>query len=129
MATFFLFIAIVYAHEWMAPKKDATVKNPLEKTEQVLRTGQEAFYEFCMGCHGKDAKGLPTSVTGLERRPPDLLKTIKSHSDGDFFWKIKIGRKEMPSFKDDLEQDEIWSIVHFIRSIQKNEKSKDKFSK
>ncbi|MDX2507943.1 MAG: c-type cytochrome [Desulfobacterales bacterium] len=109
--------AWAFAHGWMAPKKEAEKKNPIKKDEQTIHLGQTIFSEFCMDCHGKDAKGMGSGAVGLDSPPPDLQKTLKSHSDGDFFWKIKTGRKEMPSFKNDLEEKEIWSVIHYLRSL------------
>ena len=38
------------------------------------------------------------------------------HPDGDFFWKIQEGRGDMPSFNDDLSEEQIWEIINYIRS-------------
>lgn len=108
----------VFAHEWMAPKKEAEIKNPLGKDEQIMRLGRDIYSQFCIDCHGEDAKGMDPETIGFDRRPPDLQKTLKSHSDGDIFWKIKTGRKNMPSFKEDLEEREIWSVIHYIHSLR-----------
>lgn len=42
------------------------------------------------------------------------------HSDGDFAWKIKTGKDEMPAWEDDLEEKEIWSLVNYIQSFKRS---------
>lgn len=113
----FLVATMTYAHEWMAPKKDALVKNPVMKNDQSLSTGKDVYIEFCAYCHGKNGKGLDPKEIGLNKKPTNLQKTLKTHSDGDIFWKINTGRNEMPSFKEGLEEKEIWSVIHYIRSF------------
>ena len=113
----FCVLTNAYAHEWMAPKNDAALKNPVDRNEQILSLGKNLYNEFCAHCHGKNGKGLEPKEIGLTKRPTNLQKTLKTHSDGDIFWKINAGRKEMPSFKVDLEEREIWSVIHYIRSL------------
>ncbi len=111
----FTTISLVFAHEWMAPKTAAEIKNPVPQNEETITSGKELFLDNCAACHGDNGRGLSAEETGLEKSTPNLGKRLKSHSDGDFFWKIQNGRGEMPSFKDDLTDKEIWEIIHFIR--------------
>ena len=106
-----------FAHGWMAPKKEAAKKNPIKMNEQAISLGKSIYDEFSMNCHGKDGKGKGPGAVGLKHRPQNLLKTMKSHSDGDLFWKIKTGRTDMPSFEEDLDEKEIWSVIHYLRSL------------
>ncbi len=117
MVACFCLFTMAYAHEWMAPKRDAAIENPIDRNEQSLSLGKTIYTEFCAHCHGVNGKGLDSKKIGLKKRPPDLQKTLKTHSNGDIFWKIETGRKEMPSFKDDLEKRDIWSVIHYIRSL------------
>lgn len=103
------------AHEWMAPDDKAQIKNPVSASDASLARGKELYQENCAACHGEQVKGLSAEEAGLEKKPSDLKKTIKSHSDGDFFWKIQVGRGEMPSFKNDLSDQEIWDIINFVQ--------------
>lgn len=117
---FFFTAAFVFAHEWMAPKQAAKVKNPVARNEQSVLLGKAVYNDFCIHCHGAEAKGKDAKNAGLNQSPPNLQKTLKAHSDGGFFWKIRNGRKEMPSFKEDLKEREVWSVIHYIRSLIKN---------
>ena len=99
------------AHSWKAPKEASTKQNPVEKSEQSINSGMKLYNQFCAGCHGRSAKGDGEII------PPDLEKRAKHHSDGDFFWKIQHGRGEMPSFKDELQEKEIWDIINYIKML------------
>lgn len=104
------------AHGWMAPKKDSAVNNPIPLTEVSSHRGKEVFEQNCAACHGEDIEGIDAQEIGLTTRPPNLKERLRTHSDGDFFWKIRTGRGEMPQFKENLSEEEIWDIINYIRS-------------
>ncbi len=106
----------VIAHEWMAPKEIAEVPNPLPVKPEIISHGKDLYLQLCSYCHGENMTGLSAEEAGLTKPTPNLKARLKTHSDGDFFWKIQQGKGEMPSFSDELNDEEIWSILHFIRS-------------
>ncbi len=107
---------IADAHEWMAPKNEANRENPISKTADSVRLGKKLFLNNCAYCHGDNGSGMSADETGLKKSPPNLIKRLNNHTDGDFFWKIQHGRNEMPAFKDTLQDDDIWNIINFIKS-------------
>ena len=104
------------AHEWMAPVDAANIENPIVMDETSIEMGKTIYAENCAACHGNTLEGLPAVETGLEMGSPNLKQRIKTHSDGDFFWKIQQGRGDMPSFSEDLSDKEIWYVIHYIRN-------------
>jgi mono/diheme cytochrome c family protein len=106
----------VTAHEWMAPKDAAKRQNPIAETAESVQHGKKLFLNNCAYCHGENAKGMSASDAGLKKSPPNLIKRLSNHTDGDFFWKIQHGRNEMPAFKDTLQNNDIWDIINFIKS-------------
>jgi len=104
------------AHEWMAPKEAADIKNSAAMDEGSKARGKEIYLQNCAACHGDNIEGLDAKEVGLEMGPPNLKKRIKTHSDGDFFWKIQEGRDDMPAFREDLSDSETWDIINYIRS-------------
>lgn len=104
------------AHEWMAPKSATEIKNPITPDSDSIEKGKNSYVQSCAVCHGDNIEGLPAQEVGLGMSPPNLKKRIRTHSDGDFFWKIQEGKGEMPSFKDDLAEDEIWEIINYMRA-------------
>lgn len=108
---------IVSAHGWKAPKKAAGQINPLESCRKIIDSGKEVYGEFCAYCHGGNARGTPKEENDLETDPPNLKRRFKMHSDGDAFWKIQQGNNDMPSFKEDLKEEEIWSVILYIKKM------------
>ncbi|MBT8353725.1 MAG: cytochrome c [Desulfofustis sp.] len=58
-------------------------------------------------CHGERGDGLRSNETGPQMDSPNLEKCLLTHTDGDFFWKIQNGRGDMPSFRNELSEEEI----------------------
>ena len=76
----------------------------------------------CASCHGKNGQGGPGN--DLIPAAPALQGDRWEHgsSDGALFVNIKNGIApdfNMVPFKDKLKDDEIWSVVNYIRSIAK----------
>lgn len=110
-----VFSGVTVAHEWMAPKKDGAIENPISYSVNSVARGKEVYRENCAACHGDNAEGMNAIDAGLNSSTPDLKERLKNHTDGDFFWKIEKGRGEMPSFKDELEPREIWDVINFLK--------------
>ncbi len=96
-------------------------KNPLPFNADNLAAGKEAFGHYCVACHGLD--GQNTGVPFADRLSPPLpslaSEEVQSYTDGQLKWIIDngIAPSGMPASKGTLSDDEIWSIVHFIRHL------------
>jgi mono/diheme cytochrome c family protein len=95
--------------------------NPLPKTQQTIADGREAFSSYCAACHGLD--GQNTGVPFAERMAPSVpslaSNEVQRYTDGQLKWVIDNGiwPSGMPGSKEMLSEDEIWSIVAFIRQL------------
>ncbi len=89
----------------------------MKADEESIERGSKLYSQFCAYCHGVDIEGLPPEKTALSQNTPNLKIRLKEHTHGDFYYKIIHGRGEMPSFKEDLMAEEIWSIIHYIKSV------------
>ena len=107
-----------FAHSWMAPADEAKKINPIKSTTTSLANGQVLFGSKCLSCHGKGAEGISKETTGLSKDTPNLIRRLKNHTEGDFHWKIKNGKEDMPSFKKELSDNDIWDIVNYLKSLQ-----------
>ncbi len=107
-----------FAHNWMAPQNEAKTRNPIHQSQNSINKGEMLFNDLCSYCHGMQAQGLETSETGLNKKTPNLLKRLRSHSDGDFHWKIRTGKGEMPPFESEVLNDEIWHIINYLKSME-----------
>lgn len=107
---------LAHGHSWMAPKVEAQKVNPYPATETSIESGKVLFAEMCAYCHGDQGTGLSKEITDLKSDTPNLPERLKTHTDGDFHWKIRTGKGEMPSFDDAFTEDEIWHIINYIKS-------------
>ena len=104
------------AHGWVAPEEAAQKKNPVNADQASVTRGRELFMNNCAYCHSGDGRGMEAAEAGLSKAPPDLIKRLAGHSDGDFFWKIEKGRGDMPSFEGTMQEKEIWDIINFLKT-------------
>ena len=123
---FALFVSVIsfrMAQEepWPVPDKYLKMANPIKADATSIADGKQLWLQHCTSCHGKAGKGDGPKAAQLKSLPHDLSKAdIQSQPDGSFFYKTSEGRKDMPSFKKKIpDQDDIWSIVNYIRTLKK----------
>lgn len=96
-------------------------RNPLTPTAENIAQGKENFSHYCVACHGLD--GQNTGVPFAERMSPPVpvltSTSTQSFTDGQLKWIIDNGLfpSGMPASKGILNDDEIWSIVLYIRHL------------
>jgi mono/diheme cytochrome c family protein len=96
-------------------------KNPLIDSPQTVADGKEAFSHYCVACHGMD--GQNTGVPFADRMAPPVPSLasydVQRYSDGQLKWVIDYGiwPSGMPGSKGTLSDDEIWSIVVYLRHL------------
>jgi mono/diheme cytochrome c family protein len=96
-------------------------KNPLPDTPATRADGQEAFSHYCIACHGKD--GQSTGVPFVEHISPSIPSLaspdVQSYTDGQLKSILDYGIRPsgMPGSKGTLSEDELWSIVVFLRHL------------
>jgi mono/diheme cytochrome c family protein len=96
-------------------------KNPLKDSAAGVADGKEAFTHYCIACHGLD--GQNTGVPFADRMSPPVPSLagsdIQSYTDGQLKWIIDYGiwPSGMPGSKNTLSDDEIWSIVLYLRHL------------
>jgi mono/diheme cytochrome c family protein len=96
-------------------------QNPAGQSRQSVQAGRLAFIGSCAECHG--ATGDGKGVFGSASYPPatDLTKgDPKEMSDAQLFWIVKHGLSftGMPAFGGQYSDQDIWSLVAYIRSLQ-----------
>jgi mono/diheme cytochrome c family protein len=97
------------------------VKNPLPDNAQVLADGKEAFSHYCVACHGNDGQntGVPFADHISPPIPSLASPSVQQYSDGQLKWILDYGIRPsgMPGSKGTLSDDELWSIVVFLRHL------------
>jgi mono/diheme cytochrome c family protein len=96
-------------------------KNPLSATPETMADGKDAFSHYCVACHGND--GQNTGVPFADRMSPPVpslaSRDVQDYTDGQLKWVIDYGiwPSGMPGAKGILSDDEIWSIVVYLRHL------------
>jgi mono/diheme cytochrome c family protein len=88
-------------------------------TEASVARGDSLFRTVCWSCHGKTMLGDgPISAQFVP--PPDLLgEGTRGRSDGYIYMYMRHGGAIMPSYGNLLTSHDAWSLVHYIRHMQK----------
>lgn len=95
----------------------AAVSNPLVG-EEVVAHGKFVFDNVCITCHGPEGAGNG-HLTKLFPKPPSLMtQKVRDWSDGRIFHLPMRGQGSMPSHSKQLESHDIWSVIHYIRTLQ-----------
>jgi mono/diheme cytochrome c family protein len=107
-----------------APEEYLKLHNPLEPTAQNILAGKTLFHldakpTACRICHGFKGDGMGMLFRELTPKPRNFTcyETMKDLADGQLFWIIKNGSPDsrMPSFKNHLEDDQVWQLVLYLR--------------
>lgn len=95
--------------------------NPLPTSPDTLADGKEAFGHYCVACHGMD--GQNTGVPFVDHISPPIPSLaspeVQSYTDGQLKWILDNGiwPSGMPGSKGTLSDDELWSIVVYLRHL------------
>lgn len=98
------------------------LRNPVERTPEVIANGRAHFADHCAVCHANDGSGKTEMGEGMWPKAPDMrMAATQELSDGELFWIIENGIRftGMPGWSTgttDGEQDS-WHLVHFIRHL------------
>ncbi len=100
--------------------------NPLPRTDQVLAVGKQKFTERCAVCHGSLATGVGSLTAAYGAKPANLQsQQIRDYPDGKIYWVIVNGKNAMPSHAADLNVDQRWAVVHYVRALQRAQNAHD----
>jgi mono/diheme cytochrome c family protein len=103
-----------------APKRS----NPVALNEANLTAGMKLYNDNCSVCHGTAAgeKSATPIAKGEYPSPPQLASDgVEDDPQGWTFWKIKHGIRwsGMPSWKDVLTDQQIWTLALFLKNMDK----------
>ena len=102
--------------------------NPLKPNRSNRRAGKELFEDVsnpsCVACHGKNGDGRGQLAGQFDPPPRNFAcaATVEGIPDGQLHWIIKNGSPAtaMPPF-DYLNDEEIWQLVIYLRSLTDHE--------
>lgn len=109
---------------WTLPPDADTVKNPLTVDQKVLNTGKAIFKDKCVRCHGPAGLGDGPDADPDAREKMDLTnpKAADRNSEGVIYHKVWNGRRrpKMPAFKEELTEQQVWSVVAYVQTLRKS---------
>jgi mono/diheme cytochrome c family protein len=106
--------------EWKAPESAKNIINPIPSDASSIAAGKVLYTKECLQCHGKKGFGDGPNSSTLDKSPEPLnTAKVKNQTDGELFWKIKEGRKPMPSTKKNFTDEQRWQVVNYIRTLNK----------
>ena len=95
-----------------------TLKNPIPNDQASFSRGQKLFNISCIPCHGLQGKGNGPVASAYAPQPADLTGShVQSLADGELFLVETNGFSTMPSFRKQLQPEERWDIVNYVRSF------------
>ena len=96
--------------------------SPVPATADSLAAARASYGVNCAMCHGTSGHGdsaVAAYLRGAGVVPPvDFASArVRGRSDGQLYWLITNGIGNMPPFHDLLTEEEVWSLVTYVRSV------------
>jgi len=105
---------------WTIPAEYKKMANPVAKDDANLKLGASSWAKNCASCHGKTGLGDGPKGRMTKTFPGDFSgAAFQAFSDGEMFYQTKFGRGEMPAYDKKIPDNEIWAMVHQMRSFKK----------
>jgi len=107
------------------PGQPITVPEGPEESAESRASGREIYVERCQSCHGPEGRGDGTEVQrtleGYLISPADYTQGLfKGGSEGaQLYYRIAKGMAGTPMPESELDPEQIWQLVHYIRSLAK----------
>jgi len=101
------------------PAEAAKQANPVKSSPESLARAGKWWKLDCAMCHGKAGDGKGSLAIDMKLKVADLSDpdTLKDRSDGEIFYVIKNGHRDMPPEGDRIKPEENWDLVNYVRSL------------
>lgn len=93
--------------------------NPIEKNAASVARGKVLYTNTCQVCHGDTGKGDGPLIPKFPNPPSFTSQSIKKYADGRIYHVIVKGFGMMPGHAAQLNDDDRWNVVNYIRELQK----------
>ena len=96
-------------------------------TMETMERGRQRFEIYCSACHGYsgDGNGI-VSLRAQELKQPSWVPPTSLHADhikkqsvGKLYDAITNGVRSMPSYRAQIQRDDRWAIVFYLRALQR----------
>jgi copper transport protein len=110
-------IAVGLVGASLLPGEAERAGNPVTATPQSVAIGRTLYVQNCQQCHGEAGRGDGPQAPSLPVAPADFRVHIPYHQDEFFFRVMTNGLGNiMPSFADQLTEDERWNLLNFLKA-------------
>lgn len=129
----FLSLILLLWFQFKDPNMNSKITNLISSANAKnidIFKGMELYTNNCISCHMENLVGNPDWKSGVDedgqRLPPPLNGTAHTwhHSPDQLFQVIRYGYKKFdPNYKgkmlgnEDLSEDDVWSILAYIKSL------------
>jgi putative heme-binding domain-containing protein len=111
------------------PVTTVTASPEKEKISPLAGQGRTLFQHYCVACHGVSGDGDGYNAEELDKEPAELSdkKFVAKKNDSQIYRVIKFGGQGvkkshlMPVFGHTLSEEEIWSLVAYVRHLAGDE--------
>jgi mono/diheme cytochrome c family protein len=105
---------------WPMPDEHKNMENPVAKGDVSNKAGMALYIKYCASCHGKTGLGDGVKSRTLKDYAGDFSGSyFQDQTDGEHFYKTKLGRGEMPKYEGKISDEDIWNIVNYMRTFKK----------
>jgi len=93
-----------------------TLSNPIPLSKESVEDGKVLYGRYCQSCHGEGGLG-DGKVADQYKGVANLVGKSKVVTDGHIFHVITNGKGRMWPHGSQVNPDERWKIVHFVKSL------------
>lgn len=97
---------------------------PVAITKSFLLRGQQQYDVYCTPCHGKTGDGqgiIMAGRYGYVPAPSYHQERLRNAPDGEIYSAIANGIRNMPSYAHQVDVEDRWAIVGYIRALQRSQ--------
>ena len=97
------------------------LENPIPDDDaEAAARGASVFSTFCVTCHGPQGLGDgPVTKQGVPPPPSLLAERALQMADGQMYHIISFGQGNMASYASQVERDDRWCVIKYVRQLQK----------
>jgi len=105
---------------WPVPDEYKKMENPTKGDADAINMGGMLYKRHCASCHGRTGLGDGPKARTLSTFSGDFSgPEYQNQTDGEHFYKTLKGRGDMPGYENKVTEEDIWSMVSYMRTFKK----------
>lgn len=97
---------------------EATLTNPLDSTQVVIKDGKILYERFCDHCHGEKGQGDGSVGQVYKGVTSYTSASVKDKKGGHIFHVITHGKGRMGAHASQISVEDRWKIVRYVQTLQ-----------